>query len=132
MAHTTPGAINGRVAPSPTSGSNDGDMDVAVNVVGSPLRLLENRGAAGNWLEVAFQEFSPGALVTVRLADGRGFQREVRAGGSYLSSEDPRVHFGLGSDELVDEVRVVWPDGTETVQRAVRANQVVTVDKEDP
>ena len=109
---------------------NDGDMDVAVNDVGSPLVLLENRGADGNWLEVASADFSPGAVVTVRLADGRRFRRELRAGSSYLSSEDPRAHFGLGPATRVAEVRVRWPDGRSTVVEDVAANQILTLGEE--
>ncbi|HEY8058274.1 MAG TPA: CRTAC1 family protein, partial [Acidimicrobiales bacterium] len=109
---------------------NDGDVDVAVNVVGSPLVLLENQGADGNWLEVASADFSPGAAVTVRLADGRHFRRELRAGSSYLSSEDPRAHFGLGPATRVAEVRVRWPDGRSTVVEDVAANQILTIGEE--
>ena len=76
---------------------NDGDLDVAVNNIGGPLVLLENTGAAGHWLEIALDSFAPGAMVTVELSDGRRLVRELQAGGSYLSSEDPRAHFGLGS-----------------------------------
>lgn len=106
---------------------NDGDVDVAVNAVGSPLALLENRGADGNWLEVATEEFSPGAVVTVRLAGGRELRRELRAGSSYLSSEDPRAHFGLGPATRVTEVRVQWPDGASTMIEDVDVNQILTV-----
>ncbi len=106
---------------------NDGDVDVAVNVVGSPLVLLENQGVDGNWLEVATDAFSPGAVVTVDLVDGRSFRRELRAGSSYLSSEDPRAHFGLGRATRVAEVRVRWPDGGSTVVEDVDVNQVLTV-----
>jgi hypothetical protein len=111
---------------------NDGDVDVAVNVVGSPLVLLENRGASGNWLQVATGEFSPGAVVTVRLADGRELRRELQAGSSYLSSEDPRAHFGLGDETTVAEVRVAWPGGGTTVVEDVAANQTLTVNQGDP
>ena len=110
---------------------DDGDMDVAINTVGGPLVLLESRGAAGNWLEVAFEDFSPGAVVTVRLADGREQRREVHAGSSYLSSEDPRLHFGLGRDDEIAEVRVAWPDGGTSVLEAVPANQVLTVTEQE-
>ncbi len=110
---------------------DDGDIDVAVNPVGAPLVLLENRGAAGNWLVVAFERFSPGAVVTVRLADGRELRREAHAGSSFQSSEDPRLHFGLGREDRVDDVRVAWPDGGTTALGPVPANQVLTVSQEE-
>jgi ASPIC and UnbV/FG-GAP-like repeat len=106
---------------------NDGDLDVAVLPLGRPLVLLENRGAAGSWLEVALEGSPPGAEVTATLRDGRELRRELAAGGSYLSSEDPRLHFGLG-EETVREVRVRWPAGEETVLRDVETNQILEVD----
>jgi hypothetical protein len=124
------GPLNARGL-APADYDNDGDIDVAVSSIGSPLVLLQNRGASGNWLEVACEEFSPGAVVTVRLADGRELRREVHAGSSYLSSEDPRAHFGLAAETTVAEVRVAWPDGGSTVVPDVAANQVLTVDQED-
>ncbi len=77
---------------------NDGDVDVAVNSIGGKLMLLRNDGAEarGHWLTVRLRSFVPGAVVTAVLPDGRRLVREVQAGSSYLSSEDPRVHFGLG------------------------------------
>jgi hypothetical protein len=107
---------------------NDGDVDVAVLPLGRPLVLLENRGAAGGWLEVALEGAPPGAEVTATLADGRRLRREVAAGGSYLSSEDPRLHFGLGRASIVREVRVRWPGGEETVLQDVEANRILEVE----
>lgn len=92
---------------------NDGDLDVAVSVVGGPLVLLENRVGAGHWLEVDVGAGVPGTRVVVELDDGRSRSCEVAAGGSYLSSEDPRCHVGLG-DAGVRAVVVRWPDGEET------------------
>jgi hypothetical protein len=107
---------------------NDGDLDVAVGSIGGPLVLLENRGATGNWLEVRLGGFQPGAVITAALPDGRSLSREVQAGSSYLSSEDPRGHLGLAGATEVRELRVTWPGGSETVLEAVAANQVVTVE----
>jgi ASPIC and UnbV/FG-GAP-like repeat len=107
---------------------NDGDLDVAVLPLGRPLVLLENRGAAGSWLEVALEGSPPGAEVTVTLPDGRKLRRAIAAGSSYLSSEDPRLHFGLGEATALSEVRVRWPTGEETVLRDVRANQILEVE----
>ena len=107
---------------------NDGDLDVAINSIGGPLVLLESSGAAGNWLEVGLDRFAPGTLVTAILPDGRELVRETLAGSSYLSSEDPRSHFGLGTAGSVNELVVRWPDGLETVIQDVAANQILTVE----
>ena len=107
---------------------NDGDLDVVVATIGGRLVLLENRAAAGNWLEVAPGDVAPGATVTVSLPGGETLRREVQAGSSYLSSEDPRAHFGLGDVSEVSEIVVIWPGGGETVVRSVGANQIVALE----
>jgi hypothetical protein len=91
--------------------------------------LLRNGGSRGHWLQVQLRMFSPGAVVTAVLADGRQLVREVQAGSSYLSSEDPRVHFGLGDVAIVKELRVRFPDGAVTRRPDVASNQVVVVDR---
>jgi hypothetical protein len=90
---------------------NDGDLDVAVNSIGGPLLLLRNDAPERHWLEVRLRSFSPGALITATLPGGRRLVREVRAGSSYLSSEDPRVHFGLGDAMRITRLEVRLPDG---------------------
>jgi hypothetical protein len=106
---------------------NDGDLDIAVNSIGGRLILLQNRSARGHWLEVRLRTFAPGTVVTAVLADGRRLVREVLVGSSYLSSEDPRVHFGLGQATRVRELRVRFPDGSETRRRNVPADRTVVV-----
>jgi hypothetical protein len=95
--------------------------------VGGPLVLLQNQVSGQHWLEVALDGFHPGALVSIVLPDGRKLQREARAGGSYLSSEDPRCLFGLGDATEIKELVVRWPDGEKTRLHDVKANQVVEV-----
>jgi hypothetical protein len=106
---------------------NDGDLDVAVGSVGGPLVLLRNSGAGGHWLEVELRRFSPGAKVVAVLPDGTRLVREVKAGSSYLSSEDPRVHFGLGEATRVRELLVRYPDGREARLANVAADRLVAV-----
>ena len=108
---------------------NDGDLDVAVLPLGKPLVLLQNRGASGRWLEVALEDAPPGAEVTVTFADGRKLRRQLQAGSSYLSSEDPRLHFGLGDAGSVAEVSVRWPGGEQTVLENVEANQMLEIEQ---
>jgi hypothetical protein len=96
-----------------------------VNTIGGQLLLLHNTGPAGHWLEVALPRFAPGAIVTAVLADGRKFVQEVHAGSSYLSSEDPRVHFGLGEATRVAVLSVRYPSGATVRLRNVRADQIL-------
>ncbi len=106
----------------------DGDLDVAINSIGGRLVLLRNDAPARHWLAVRLGSFAPGAVVAVTLPDGRRLVRELRAGSSYLSSEDPRAHFGLGSAKRVREVRVRFPDGRVVVRRNVPADRIVELD----
>jgi hypothetical protein len=105
----------------------DGDLDVAVLSVGGRLALLRNVGRGGNWLEVDLGGPVPGTVVTATLPDGRTLVRELHAGSSYLSSEDPRAHFGLGGANRVRELVVRWPDGSRTRRHDVPANRIVKV-----
>jgi len=107
---------------------NDGDLDLAVNSIGGRLLLLRSSGATGHWLQVRLDAFSPGTVVTAVLPDGRELVREVQAGSSYLSSEDPRVHFGLGDATRVAELTVRFPSGGTTRLHDVSPDRVVDVE----
>jgi len=104
---------------------NDGRVDIAVNTIGGKLELLRPTGAVGHWLAVRLATFSPGAVVTAVLPDGRRLVREVQAGSSYLSSQDPRVHFGLGSATSVSQLSVRYPDGRIVERNNVAADRIV-------
>ncbi len=100
---------------------NDGDLDIAVNTIAGSARLIRNE-TSGRWLEVA--GLPPGSVVTVTLPDGTALMRERHVGSSYLATEDPRLHFGLGDHDQVT-VHVVFPDQTSVVIERVDANQVL-------
>jgi hypothetical protein len=105
--------------------NNDGNPDIAINTIGGPLVLLENRNRSGHWLEVSLRGFHPGATVIAELPEGRTLVREVQAGSSYLSSEDPRVFFGLGSATRLRSLVVRYPGGKTTRLTGVAADQIV-------
>jgi len=110
---------------------NDGRLDVLVTALDAPPVLLHNEGRAGSWLTVACEgahgEPDPiGTLVTIR-ASGRTQSQDIASGDSFLSTHDPRPHFGLGTAEKVDEVDVRWPDGTHSRRRDVPARQFLKV-----
>ena len=108
---------------------NDGDLDVAVGSIAGPLVLLRNSGAAGHWLEVQLRTFAPGAKVTAVLPGGRRLVRVVQAGGSYLSSEDPRLHFGLGTATRVRRLVANYSGGGATRLRDVAVDRLVTISR---
>jgi hypothetical protein len=110
---------------------NDGDLDILVLRLDAAPALLRNDTRAGAWLTVVPEgphggPPPPGTIVRVTAA-GRPFVRDVTAGDSYASSHDPRLSFGLGSADVVEEVIVTWPDQSITRRSAVRARQILVV-----
>jgi len=111
---------------------NDGDIDLLVtNEAGRPNLLRNDGGNRANWLivELIGSRLRDALGARVELAAGEVLQvRERQSGGSYLSASDPRLHFGLGSAEVVD-LTVFWPDGSASELAAVKANQILTVNQ---
>lgn len=107
---------------------NDGDLDVAISQISGPVVLLRNLSNHGHTLTVEFERFSPGAAVAIVLPDGTRMVRESHAGSSYLSSEDPRIHFGLGDFETVTVLEVTFPGSRRILTyHDVPADGVLTV-----
>jgi hypothetical protein len=110
---------------------NDGDLDVVVSVLDGKPMLLENlNGNRANWLRVELtgekcNRMAVGARVKVT-AGGLTQYASVRAGGSYFSSNDPRLHFGLGSAPEA-EIEVTWPGGGTERIAGLKANQAVHI-----
>lgn len=103
---------------------NDGDLDILVNNIdGRPELLRNDTGNRSHWIGLKLvgrscNRDAIGARVTLRT--GKGIQvAEVHPGYSYLSSNDPRIFFGLGSGPVAApiEVRIRWPGGGEQILR---------------
>jgi enediyne biosynthesis protein E4 len=94
---------------------NDGAIDFVVNNNNGPFRVFHNEvGAASNGFGlrlVSGKRDAYGARVEVRRTGVPVIWRRVRADGSYLSANDPRILIGLGKDAKVDALIVHWPDG---------------------
>jgi len=107
---------------------DDGDVDVlVVNMNDRPTLLRNDTQGAGHWLTVRLEGTGRnrdgiGARVSIE-AGGRTQVAEVRAGGSYLSHNDTRVHAGLGSAEAVERLEIRWPDGAVEVARDLAADR---------
>ena len=95
---------------------NDGNVDVVVGDLDASPSILRNEGGIGNhWikLELAAIKGNPlgiGAKVKI-VAGGVTQTEEIRSGGSYLSQNDLRVHFGLGKAAKADLIEIRWPSG---------------------
>lgn len=95
---------------------NDGDRDILLCNIQGQVRLYRNDAPnRGHWLGVrardpALKRDAIGARITVTF-EGRRLVRTVRRADSFLSSGDPRVHFGLGRSTHIDQIEVQWPDG---------------------
>jgi len=60
-------------------------------------------------------------------AEGKTQVAEVRSGGSYLSNNDMRLHFGLGSASKVERIRIRWPNGQTQELPGVNSNQFLSI-----
>lgn len=111
---------------------NDGNLDVVISSLGAAPVLLRNRGVrSGNWVTIRARGrksngFGLGAIVRLETPDGHQV-REINNVGSYLSSNDLRLHFGLGTEPTVRRIEVIWPAGTRQVLTNIPANQVLLV-----
>jgi len=115
---------------------NDGDLDLLITHLDAPPSLLRNDSQAGAWLTVVCEDETGGIApigTEVRIrSGGRSQWRDIQAGDSYMSTHDPRPHFGLGDAAVVDEVDVRWPDGSRSVRMRVAARQILRVKKTEP
>jgi hypothetical protein len=111
---------------------NDGDIDVLVINMNDRPSLYRNEGGTPNhWITFHLEgsrsnRSAIGARVEIQ-AGGKTQVREVQSGGSYLSHNDLRVHFGLGSATRVDWVRIRWPNGNAEELPAMEADRFVTI-----
>jgi hypothetical protein len=112
--------------------NNDGNVDIVVLNVGAPPSLLMNRNQSPNH-RVLFKLIGTksnraaiGARVTVKV--GTLVQvDEVRGGASYLSQNDLRLHFGLGSNDKMHEVSIRWPNGETEILHDVSADFIYSI-----
>lgn len=110
---------------------NDGDLDVLVMNRNEPPSLLRNNAPKGNhWIKVRLEgtksnRSAIGSRVLVHYG-GKVQAQSVTSQASFLSSNDPRLHFGLGKETSVD-IDVFWPTGVSEKFTKVAADQLVTI-----
>ena len=110
---------------------NDGDLDVVVNCVNDVPQLLRCDSSTGNkWIKIkCVGTKSNRSAIGARVYCVTGKRKqmdEVRSGGSYISQNDLRVHFGLGKADAAD-IEIHWPSGLTEKLPGLQANRIYTV-----
>jgi len=107
---------------------NDGRLEVVIeNLKGEPMILQPQGGAANHWIAFALEGTGNRLALNARVKITAGDlvqTGEVLSGGSYLSQNDLRVHFGLGSRERVDKIEISWPDGKKETRTNLAADHI--------
>jgi hypothetical protein len=113
---------------------NDGDLDIVLsNWRHQPTILRNDHESNNHWINIQLQNKGGitngiGARVIIE-AGGISQMNEVRAGGSYQSQYDTRLHFGLGNSSTIDTITVRWQDGHTDTHEHVEANHFILLNK---
>ena len=113
---------------------NDGRLDVLITRIAEAPSLLRNVAPQQNhWLIVRaidpdLNRDAYGAEIYVQQGDNR-LMRWINPGYSYLSSNDPRAHFGLGKASTIDHIEVFWPDGNAERFTVTEVDRQITLRK---
>jgi hypothetical protein len=112
--------------------NNDGNIDAVVFNQNGPPSILMNDTKSTNH-RVLFKlvgttsnRAAIGARVTVTSSDAKQIS-EIRAGNSYLSQSDLRLHFGLGKESRISKVEIAWPSGKREELKDVAADTIYTI-----
>ncbi len=113
---------------------NDGDLDVITNNIDAPAFVYENR-TGGNFLKIKLEgpeknPFGYGARAIITYKDGKQIAENLVTRG-YLSSIEPGLFFGLGKENTIDRLEVLWPGGKRNVFKNLGANTTVVAKYED-
>ena len=112
--------------------NNDGKIDILILNMDGPPTLLINRSESVNhsatFRLIGTKSNASAIGARVRVTAGNLVQfDEVRGGGSYLSQNDPRLHFGLESHAMMDRVEVSWPSGSKEEFPALPVDFIYTI-----
>ncbi len=115
---------------------NDGDMDIVVSHIepGSSAVLLQNQGGNNNhWIGLILLEPKDGSSIVgtkVMLTAGdETLVRVYQRANGYLSSNDPRIHFGLGKQQQIERIEVHWTNGEKDILKNIKSDQYLSIEK---
>jgi hypothetical protein len=113
---------------------NDGDLDIIISNIdnnGTPALLRNDGGNKNNWLGLTLKgDKGPSSAIGAKVTITAGGKKQVRVnqwGTSYLSNNDPRVHFGLGKEKMIDTLEIRWSDGKKEVYNKILSDRYITI-----
>lgn len=112
---------------------NDGDLDLIISNVSQPALIYENHAErlpeahyVAIHLEENEQTLKNGTKVHVYHGDQIQYvEHQIYKG--YLSTVDERLYLGLGATDLIDSIKIIWPDGATEIMKDIRADQIISV-----
>jgi hypothetical protein len=115
--------------------NNDGFMDIVVTSLGERPRILMNNALNGNhWISFDLRGTRSnrdgiGARIELITESGRTLYNHATTSVGFMSSSDRRVHFGLGTEKYIREVKIHWPSGVLQVLEHVKADRIMRVEE---
>ncbi len=118
---------------------NDGDLDLVINNVNAPATLLENTtvsdNKSSNYLSLSFKgnpqnPFGIGARI-IAYGDTLSITQENFTTRGYLSAVAPELHIGLGQQQSIDSLKVIWPSGVFQTLKNIAVNQKIVLDHDN-
>ncbi|MFI5382506.1 MAG: CRTAC1 family protein [Tepidisphaerales bacterium] len=111
---------------------NDGFVDIAINVLDGGPMILRNQGNGNHWIlidTVGTASNRDGIGARIHCVSDAGLEQwaTVSTAGSYQSSSDKRVHFGLGAAKTVKLLEIAWPSGTVQKLESIAADRILRV-----
>lgn len=107
--------------------NNDAYQDLIVNESGIPPRIFLNSQGGNNWVKIKFESKEQTLGTKVWVKPNITQYKELQTSGSFVSTTDPVLNFGLGQEAVIKEIKTKWPDGKVTYLKNVSPNKIITV-----
>ena len=111
---------------------NDGDIDIVTNNIGEKADIYENKLAANNYIRLSLRleggSTAWGSKAIIYVGDEKRIG-ELTTTRGYQSSSEPIIHFGLGTNTLIDSIDIIWLGGSLQKLESVKSNQVLEIQK---
>jgi len=115
--------------------NNDGKLDMVINCLNAPAKILQNNTSVKNYLSLAFQgdsmnRFGVGAKAYL-FAGGKMQYQQLMLTRGFMSSTEARLHFGIDSVKRIDSLLIVWPDQKYQTLKNVAINKQISINHKD-